>query len=186
MLIVGNTIIPDDIFQKKFVCDITKCKGVCCIEGDAGAPLEEEEIGILEDSIDIIKQYMCNDGITIIEKNGVFDYDETGNLVTPLIHNQECAFVYYENNIAKCAIEQAYNDKKIKFQKPISCHLYPIRITPHLHYDSLTYHHWNICQDACKNGKKLNVSIFDFLEIPLTRKYGKAWIKKVKKLKEIF
>ena len=181
MLIVKNTILSDDIFRKYFVCDLTQCKGICCVEGDAGAPLEEEEIGIIEDCMDEIKAFLLPESLQCIEKNGVFDYDEKGQLVTPLVHDQACAFVYFEEGIAKCAIEKAYKLHKIPFQKPISCHLYPIRITTHLHYDALNYHRWPICASACKNGEKQKQRIFEFLEAPLIRKYGREWYEEVKK-----
>ena len=181
MLIVKNTILSDDIFRKHFVCDLTQCKGKCCIEGDAGAPLEEEEVGIIEDCMDEIKPFLSPESLQCIEHNGVFDYDEQGQLVTPLINNQECAFVYFEDGIAKCAIEKAYLHKKINFQKPISCHLYPIRITSQLNYDTLNYHKWPVCSSACKQGETLKLSIFEFLKTPLIRKYGKKWYEEVKK-----
>lgn len=181
MLIVKNTILSDDIFRKCFVCDLTKCKGYCCVEGDAGAPLEEEEISILEDNIDVIKSFLPPESIECINKNGVFDYDEQGQLVTPLVNDRECVFVYFEDGIAKCAIEKVFLQRKIKFQKPISCHLYPIRIASYLNYDTLNYHKWPICVPACENGRALQVSIFEFLKEPLIRKYGKQWYEEVKR-----
>jgi hypothetical protein len=181
MLVIGNTIISDDILNQYFACDISCCKGSCCIEGDAGAPLEEDEISVLEDCLDKIKPYMSEKSIEILMLTGVFDYDMEGVLVTPLVNDSECIFVYFEENAAKCAIEKAYLEGKIGFQKPISCHLYPIRITKNNGYDILKYHQWEVCKDACKNGKSLNISLFDYLKKPLTRKYGEDWVKKVKK-----
>ena len=180
MLVVENTVLSDEIFEECFVCNLSFCKGVCCVEGDAGAPLEEEEITIIEDIIDIVKPYMSRQGIKSIEKTGVFDYDSFGYLVTPLINNEECAYVYYDKGIAKCAIEKAYLDKKIEFQKPISCHLYPIRISKHAHYDALNYHRWSVCQNAC-NKKNNKPSIFEFVKEALIRKYGEKWYHKVQK-----
>ena len=182
MLVVDNVFIPDDIFNEHFACDLSFCKGSCCIEGDAGAPLEEEEISILEDYLDEIKPYMFEKGIEIITYSGVFDYDVEGGLVTPLVDDKECAFVYFEKDIAKCAIEKAYFEKKIDFQKPISCHLYPIRVTKNNGLDTLNYHKWEICNSARLNGKSLKNSLFDYLKIPLSRKYGKEWVGKVKKI----
>lgn len=186
MIIVQNTILSIDLFKEFFLCDLSLCKGFCCVEGDAGAPLEEEEIAILEDNIEAIKPYMCQKGINSIETLGVFDYDQDAHLVTPLINDSECAFVYFDNGIAKCAIQKAYEDKKIKFKKPISCHLYPIRITRQLHYDTLNYHEWTICKTARENGKKQKLTIFEFLEEPLVRKYGKAWYNKAKKEADLY
>ena len=181
MLAVDDTLISDDIFSQCFFCDLSCCSGICCVEGDAGAPLEEEEISILEDYKEMITPYMIPEGVAVINQLGMFDYDEGGNLVTPLVDDRDCAFVYYEDNIAKCAIEKAYLDKKIDFLKPISCHLYPIRITSYAHYDAINYHQWNVCESARKKGKEMNISVFEFLKIPLARKYGQQWIEKVKK-----
>ncbi len=182
MLAIDNTLISDDIFNHYFACDLSCCKGICCVEGDAGAPLEEEEISVLEDCLDEIKPFMLKEGIEVVIQSGVFDYDVEGILVTPLVNDKECAFVYFEDNIAKCAIEKAYMEKRIDFQKPISCHLYPIRITKSNYYEMLNYHRWEVCHSACMHGKDLAISVFDYLRIPLTRKYGEEWIEKVKQI----
>ena len=155
--------------------------GSCCIEGDAGAPLEEEEISLLEDDIDQIKPYMMKGGIEVIEKSGVFDYDTSGEFVTPLIQNRDCAFVYYENNIARCAIEKAYEEGQISFQKPVSCHLYPIRISKHKDFEAVNYHKWHICEPACTLGKEVNLPVYKFLKEALIRKYGKDCYEKLVK-----
>ncbi len=185
MLVVENTILSDDIFEQCFSCDLSRCKGICCVEGDAGAPLDEEEISIIEDSIEKVKPYMCHQGVECTEHYGVFDYDSFGHLVTPLINDKECAFVVFENGIAKCAFEKAFFDKKIKFRKPISCHLYPIRISTYNHYDALNYHQWSVCQNACQPHQQ-SPTIFEFLQEPLIRKYGKKWYQKVKKQAAIY
>lgn len=180
MLVVENTILSDDIFEAYFSCNLSQCKGNCCVEGDAGAPLDEEEISIIENCIEKVKPYLTKQGLECMEYYGIFDYDSFGHLVTPLINDQECAFVYYENDIAKCAFENAFFDKKIKFRKPISCHLYPIRISKYTHYDALNYHRWSICENACHQQKQ-NLTVFEFLKEPLIRKYGKKWYEKVQK-----
>lgn len=179
MISIENTIISDDLKELCFVCDLKKCKGACCIEGDAGAPMEANEISILEDEIEFIKPYMTEAGIAAIESNGVFDYDEWGNFVTPLVNHRECVFVYFEDEIAKCAIEKAWEQKKIKFQKPVSCHLYPIRIQNYKDFDAVNYHKWHICDKALIHGKRLDVRLFEFLKEPLIRKYGKKWYKEL-------
>ena len=181
MLSIDHVLISDEILNQYFTCDISACRGRCCVEGDAGAPLEEEEIAVIEDFLDDIKPYMSQEGIQIVERNGIFDYDMDGILVTPLINDRECAFVYFESNIAQCAIEKAFLERKIDFQKPISCHLYPIRIKKFDYYDRLDYHHWAVCEQAQKSGKILKTTIFDYLSEPLARRYGKEWIEKVKK-----
>ena len=180
MLSVDHVLLSDEIFNQHFACDLEHCKGMCCIEGDAGAPLEEEEVSLIEDFLDDIKPYMLKEGIDTVERNGVFDYDADGVLVTPLVNDRECAFVYFESDVAKCAIEKAFLEGKISFQKPISCHLYPIRIQKFDYYERLDYHRWGICKAARKCGKSMKITIFDSLSDALSRRYGKEWIEKVK------
>lgn len=175
MIAIDNTLISDDIRDICFVCDLHKCKGVCCVEGDAGAPLEEDEISVIEDCLDYIEPYMTPDGLEVVKKSGVFDYDMFGHFVTPLVHDHECAFVYFENGIAFCAIEKAFLEGKIDFQKPVSCHLYPVRVSGYNDFSALNYHEWHICHEALRNGKKNNVPLYIFLKEPLIRKYGAKW-----------
>ena len=182
MILLENTIVSDEIKETFFCCDMAKCKGACCVEGDAGAPLDEEEISLLEDYIDEIKPFMVPEGITEVEEMGVFDYDAGGKFVTPLIHGKECAFVYFEDGIARCAIEKAFQEKKIPFAKPISCHLYPIRIKSTQVSDLLNYHKWPICQKALAKGYHEKIPLYQFLEGALIRKYGRTWYNKLVKL----
>ena len=176
MIQIDDTLISDDLFNKKFVCDLDKCKGECCVQGESGAPLEFEELDILEDIMDEVKPYMDPEGIKQIEKNGVFEIDNDGDYVTPLINQEQCAYVYFdEKKIAKCAIEKAYLEGKITWKKPISCHLYPIRIQKYKDYEAVNYHRWSICSDACSFGNKLNVPVYEFLKEPLIRKYSQEW-----------
>ncbi|NVN94556.1 MAG: DUF3109 family protein [Bacteroidetes bacterium] len=177
MISLDNTIISDDLEDVCFVCDIKKCKGACCVEGDAGAPLDAEEISILENEIEVIKPYMTAEGIAVVEQTGVFVLDDWGNMVTPLVNHRECVYVYFENEIALCAIEKAWEHKKLKFQKPISCHLYPVRIHHYNDFDAVNYHRWHICEKALVNGKRLNIKVYEFLKQPLIRKYGQKWYK---------
>lgn len=173
MIILDNTIVSEDFRTACFACDLSKCKGACCIEGDAGAPLDEEEISILEDNIDAIYPYMTPEGIEEVRRNGVFDFDVQGNYVTPLINGADCAYVYKnEEGIALCAIEKAYNEGKLDFRKPVSCHLYPIRINKYKSFDALNYHEWHICRPAIENGKNLKIKAIEFVKEALIRKYG--------------
>lgn len=151
------------------------------MEGDAGAPLEEEEISILEDCIDEIKPFMSEKGCKVVEKNGVFDYDMDAEMVTPLVNNRECAFVVFENGIAWCAIEKAWQAGKIDFQKPISCHLYPVRLSKLKNYTAVNYDRWSICKMALLKGKQEHVPLYQYLKIPLTRKFGAQWFRKLEK-----
>jgi hypothetical protein len=176
MILIQNAVISDDIADKFFVCDLNKCKGACCVEGDLGAPLEDDELDLMADAYAAAKPYMTARGIEEIEKQGLYIKDHEGDFSTPTINNQECAYALTdEKGILKCAIEQAYLDGKTTFKKPISCHLYPIRITKYENYDALNYDRWNICNPACSHGRDLGVAIYKFLKEPLIRKYGEAW-----------
>lgn len=180
MIAIDNTLVSEDLFEKKFVCDLNACKGACCVEGDSGAPLEQDEAQILEEIFEYIKPYMRPEGIAAVEEQGKYIVDVDGDLVTPLVKGKECAYVCFdENNIAYCAIEKAYKDSKIKFQKPISCHLYPVRITNYKEYDAVNYHAWDICKPACKCGSKLNIPVYKFVKAALIRKYGEDWYKQL-------
>jgi hypothetical protein len=181
MFVIKNSLISEEIRDVHFCCALEKCKGACCIEGDAGAPLEEQEISELEDYIDRIKPYMQPNGIKVVEKSGVFDYGIHGEYVTPLIADKDCAFVYYENDIARCAIEKAYEEKKINFRKPLSCHLYPIRINKYADKEAVNYHQWHICQPACSKGKEINLPLYKFLKDSLIRKFGEEWYQQLEK-----
>jgi len=175
MISIGKTIVSEEVINKQFSCNLGKCYGECCVQGDSGAPLEEEEIGIIEDLLDDIIPYMTKDGIEVAKLKGVFDYDEDGDYVTTLVNEKECAFVYFENNIALCAIEKAYLEGDIKYRKPISCHLYPIRITKYASFEAVNYHKWDICDLALIQGKQEKTPLYKYLKEPLIRKYGKDW-----------
>lgn len=173
---VGDKIISTEIFKKKFVCDLNACKGACCIEGDAGAPLTLEEVSVLEDDLDVIKPYMRKKGIEAIEESGVFYMDQDNEPVTTLVNGKECAFVYFDDEgITKCSVEQAYLDGKTSFKKPVSCHLYPIRVKTFNEFTALNYDVWDICKPACECGSKLNVPVFRFLKEPLIRSFGSGF-----------
>jgi hypothetical protein len=177
MIAIEDTLVSDDIIKRKFVCNLDACKGECCVAGDSGAPLEKSEIQILKDILPKIANYIPDEGIAAIEKQGVHVIDEDGDDVTPLVDgNKHCAFVYFdENKVAKCSIEKAYNDGVIHFKKPISCHLYPIRVAKYKTYTAVNYHRWEVCNDACILGRNLKVPVYEFLKEPLIRKFGNEW-----------
>lgn len=176
MILIDETVISDDIKEQFFVCDLEKCKGACCVEGDLGAPLEKDELETLDKIYQKVKPYLSKEGITEIERQGTYILDDEGDHSTPTISGKECAYaVYGKNGVLKCGIEQAYNDGKVKFRKPISCHLYPIRITKYDHYEAINYDRWHICSPACGLGKELGVPVYKFLKEALIRKYGEAW-----------
>ena len=176
MIKVGEVLVSEDIKDKEFVCNLEKCKGACCVEGDFGAPLDESELAILEEIYPIVKPYLSKAGIAVIEKQGTHTTDDDGELVTPVIDGRECVYAIYDKKgILKCGIEQAYNDGKVRWKKPISCHLYPIRVTSKKSFEALNYHKWHICSPACSLGKELQVPVYKFLKDPLIRKYGVEW-----------
>ncbi|WP_346237876.1 DUF3109 family protein [Niabella insulamsoli] len=181
MIIIENKIISDDIVEAQFVCDLTKCKGGCCEEGDAGAPLSKEELKEVDKYYDIVKSYMTPEAIEEVEKKGRYQYDEEFGWVTPTLpsDNEICVYAYREpSGLIKCGFEQAYNDGKIKWKKPISCHLYPIIAYKGKHgdYERLNYEpRQQLCSPACQLGEKLKVPVYQFLKEPLIRKYGAAF-----------
>ena len=176
MIQIDDKLISEDLFSEEFVCNLAKCKGICCVDGDAGAPLDEDETKILDEIYPKIKSYLRPEGIQAIEEQGTYTLDFEGDLVTPLVNNAECAYVIFdEKGYTKCAIEKAYEDGVIDWQQPISCHLYPIRITEYSHFSAINYHEWDICSDACTLGKELGVKVYQFLKKPLIRKYGEEF-----------
>lgn len=176
MVQIDDKIISLDVFEQQFVCDLNACKGACCVEGDSGAPLELEEVDILAQIFDKVKPFMREEGIKEIERQGFSVIDKDGDCTTPLVNNKECAFVSFDTNgTAKCSIEQAYNKDIIDFKKPISCHLFPIRIQKYDDFEAVNYESIKICEPACSCGQKLEVPVFKFLKEPLIRLYGEQW-----------
>ncbi|MFK8267597.1 DUF3109 family protein [Capnocytophaga cynodegmi] len=185
MIQIGETIISEDIVENDFVCNLNACAGACCIEGDAGAPVEESELNILEKIYDKVAPYLTAKGLQSIEKQGVCIKGEDGEWETPLIDGGECAYVIRnEKGWALCAIEQAYNDGKIDWKKPISCHLYPIRLQEYTSFTAVNYNRWQICDDACSLGKELQVPVYKFVKEALIRKFGEQWYKELELIAE--
>jgi hypothetical protein len=179
MLRIGDYIFSLDIIEKKFQCDLPVCLGNCCRYGDAGAPLSEGEVKILSDEIETIKPYMRAEGLKSVAENGVFVKDIEGETVTPLIDGAECAYTVYDGAVLKCAIEKAWEDGKTGFKKPLSCHLFPVRMKTYHDFTALNYHEWPICQAARNKGKKEGVSVYAFLKEPLIRAIGKETYKEL-------
>lgn len=177
---VGNVLISPDIFTEKFCCDLDKCKGQCCVEGDAGAPVTLDEIGGIEDSLDTVWTDMSASAQAIVDKQGVAYVDQEGDLVTSIVNGKDCVFTCYENGCCLCALERAYRAKKTDFVKPISCALYPIRVKA-FNNDTfgINYNRWDVCKDAVIKGKELNLPVYKFLEGPLTRRFGVEWYKEL-------
>ncbi|MEO7209320.1 MAG: DUF3109 family protein [Chitinophagaceae bacterium] len=180
MISIENTLISDEIISAQFVCDLQKCKGGCCEDGDAGAPLTTDELIELRENFKAIKPYLSPEGLAAIEAQGKYIHDPSFGWVTPTINGGICAYGQRdENGIIKCGIEQAFNEGKINWKKPISCHLFPIRISPSTHDPSLDFINYeprqDLCRAACALGKKLKVPVYIFLKEALIRKYGTAF-----------
>lgn len=180
MIEIGRTLISLDVFEKQFLCDILKCKGACCIEGDSGAPLTNEEAEIIERDYSAFENLLPKKHKKEIEKQGFSLIDSDGDLVTPLVNNRQCAYSFYdERGILKCAIEKAHFDGKTKFRKPVSCHLFPIRITEYKRYDAINYEKLDVCKPGRECGVSEKLPIYKFLKEPLIRQYGEEWYKEV-------
>jgi len=180
MIQIDQTLISDDIKEQFFVCDLDKCKGACCVEGDLGAPVDEDELAGLEEVVEVVKPYLSEEAIQALEEKGPFLLDEDGDFSTTTIEERECAFAFYDQKgILKCSIEQAWRDGKTDVQKPISCHLYPIRVAKLHDFLALNYDRWHICSPACDLGEKLSVPVYQFLKDPLIRRFGQEWYDKL-------
>ncbi len=176
MIIVGNALVSEDILEKKFECQISLCKGACCVQGDAGAPLDDEELHTIESEIENIKPFMAPEGLGLLAEKGFYEKDRDGDLVTSCRTSGECVFVVYDElGIAGCAVEKAYFSGQTGFRKPMSCHLYPIRAKKYGAYTALNYDHWSICSDACRVGENKKVPVYIFLKEALIRKMSRQW-----------
>lgn len=189
---IDNVLVSAEILSENFCCDLSKCKGICCIEGDAGAPITFEELALLEDNLEAIKKDLSIEAQLVIASQGVAYTDKDGDLVTSIVNGKDCVFTCYEDillnepdtenndNIAKncclCAYERAYRKKLINWPKPISCALYPIRESKLSNgMTALVYHRWEVCKDAIKKGKELSLPLYKFLKEPLIRRFGLEW-----------
>lgn len=186
MIIIGDKLISEDLFNEKFCCDITACVGTCCVEGDSGAPLDYTEVEILEKHFNAAKEYLSPDNIAAVENQGFAVRDYDNELVTPLLNRAECAYSYKENGITLCAYERAYLDGKIPWRKPISCHLYPIRLNKVGIYTGIKLHRWNVCHSAFILGRKKNLPAYKFLEEPLVRRFGQDFYDRLCEVAEAY
>lgn len=176
MFQIGDAIVGIDVIEKKFICDLSKCKGSCCVEGDAGAPVLDSEVDIIKQVVPIVWSDLSKEAQEEITKNGPVYTDEDGDVVTSIIDGKDCVFTYYdEKGLCKCAIEKAYREGKTDFYKPISCHLYPIRLQKYRDFIAVNYHRWQICDGALALGQKEGVRVYEFLKEPLIRAFGKEW-----------
>ena len=176
MFQLGKTIVSEEIIENDFVCNLKACKGACCIDGNAGAPVEDGETEILVDIYSDVRPFLRPEGIAAIEEQGAFVKGDDDEWETPLVNNSECAYVIFsEDHTAKCGIEEAYNQGVISWKKPLSCHLYPVRIREYSELTAVNYHKWHICDAACELGAALQVPIYKFVKEALIRKFGEEW-----------
>ena len=183
ILQVGDVSLSPDIITEYLCCDYEKCKGACCIEGDAGAPVTLEEISEIENSLDEVWDELSASAQTVIDKQGVAYSDRDGDLVTSIVGGRDCVFTCYENGSCLCALEKAFIQGKTTFCKPISCSLYPIREKQFSNgMIGLNYHRWEVCKDAVIKGKNNNIRVYEFLKEPLTRRFGSQWYEELQEL----
>ncbi len=176
MLQIGNTLVSLDLIERFFCCDLARCKGECCIEGDAGAPISKKEYHKLKDILPLIWDDLLPQARTEIQRRGVGYIDEEGDLVTSIVDGKNCVFTCYgTDGMCYCAIEKAYREGRIDFYKPISCHLYPVRIQEYSDFTAVNYHRWKICKAAEVLGRAKGLRLYQFLKEPLTRRFGKDW-----------
>ena len=180
MIQIQQTLISDDIFEEEFICDLCRCKGQCCVDGDSGAPITKEEYTEINEILPEIWDDLSPKAQELINEKGIAYTDYDGELVTSIINGEECVFTFFvENGVCKCAIDNAYREGRISVQKPISCHLYPIRLKEYEEFTAVNYNRWSICEPAVDLGRKNSVPLYRFLKEPLIRKFGEDWYNEV-------
>ncbi len=180
MIQIQQTLISDDIFEEEFICDLCRCKGQCCVDGDSGAPITKEEYTEINEILPEIWDDLSPKAQELINEKGIAYTDYDGELVTSIINGEECVFTFFdENGVCKCAIDNAYREGRISVQKPISCHLYPIRLKEYEEFTAVNYNRWSICEPAIDLGRKNGVPLYRFLKEPLIRKFGEDWYNEV-------
>ena len=178
MIEIDDKIVSADLLRECFACDLSQCRGICCVEGNAGAPLEAEEHGELEAEYEHYKPCMTSEGIEAIERQGFAVLDEEGDLTTPLVRDAECAYACREEGITLCAIEKAWREGRTPFRKPVSCHLYPIRLVKFSNGAvGLNYHRWEVCASARTCGRRLGLPVYKSLREPIVRRFGEEFYK---------
>lgn len=180
MFAIDHTLISDAVLDAPFACNLGACHGACCVQGESGAPLEPEERSALERALSRVRKYLRPEALAVIGERGVWEEDEPGHYATTCVDGAECVFVTYEGPVAKCALQKAYAEGRIDFEKPLSCHLYPIRVEQVGEFEVLNYEHATpMCDPAVACGLKQDTQLVDFLRTPLVRKYGEAWYNKL-------
>ena len=185
MIKIGDTLVSIDVIEQYFCCDLDDCKGACCIEGDAGAPITKEEEESIKEALPAVIDQLPKEAIDVINQQGVSYVDEEGDLVTSIIGNKDCVFCTYDKKgVCLCALEIGYNSGKCAFKKPVSCHLYPVRLTEYPTFTAVNYDERKICRGAVKLGKEKGIRVYQFLEGPLVRHFGKEWYEELKLVAE--
>lgn len=180
MIQIQNALISDDIFEEQFICDLCKCKGQCCVEGESGAPITQEEFEQISGILQEIRDDLSPKALELIDRQGIAYTDTDGELVTSIIDGKECVFARFDDDgVCKCAIDSAFREGRISIQKPISCHLYPIRLHEYAEFTAVNYHRWSVCRPAMKLGRKEGVPLYRFLKEPLIRRFGEEWYREV-------
>ena len=176
MIQIDDTLVSLDVLEKFFLCDLSHCKGECCVEGDSGAPLEPGEVEELEKVLPVVWNDLSEKAKAVIDRQGVSYVDEEGDRVTSIVDGKDCVFTCYDSDgTCKCAVEKAFREGKTSFYKPVSCHLYPVRITEYPDFKAVNYHKWDVCKAAALLGEKERVRVYQFLKEPLVRKFGEQW-----------
>jgi len=179
MVLIDDVLVSRAVLEEEFVCNLSACKGACCVEGDEGAKVTAAEVEIMEKLYEKVKPYLTEAGIKKIEAEGIYYATDNGQLHLNTVKNKACVFLHYDGDIALCGIQQAQLDGVVDWPKPISCHLYPIRIDEYKDFEAVNYYEWDICSAACELGKQLKMPVFEFLKEPLLRKYGEAFYKQI-------
>lgn len=187
MFQIQDTLVSLDLAEEFFCCDLSKCLGACCIEGDAGAPVTPAEVEKIKESLPAIEADMLPRALEEVRRNGVAYTDEEGDLVTTLLDGRNCAFTCYgPGGVCLCALEKARREGRTSWLKPASCALYPLRLTEYPSFTAVNYHRWNICRDAVANGRRLGIRLYKFLEQPLTERFGAEWYAELKANCELY
>jgi len=184
MIIVGTALVSEDIVEAAFACQLNACQGACCVEGDWGAPLEQDELAQIEKNYPSIAAHLTEESRQSIASAGFFEHDDDESPVTRCLPDGACVFAIREDGITLCGIEQAYRRGDSDFMKPISCHLYPIRVAEYGEFTVMNYHRWDICKPACQAGKEQEKPLYRFLENALKRKMGEAWYHELEAMAE--
>lgn len=176
MFQIGKTLVSESLIDQDFVCNLSACKGACCVEGEAGAPLTQDEAQWLENNHSKIEPFLPKKGREALKAQGAFIKIDSGDYETPLVSGRECVYTHFDpDGSAHCGIERAHQAGAVELRKPISCHLYPVRVQDYSEFSAVNYQRWAICSDACALGASLKVPVYQFVKEALIRRFGADW-----------